>query len=315
LVGLALASLGSTTTTFRQGRVAIGLLGVVVGLGLLGQIGQAARGRWTIGGPERIPDAYPIVTDRSASSFRVLWVGRIGRDSFPPPGGRADGSIRSRSGSIRYAVRGAEGASALDIGRPPIGPGYDYLRTALGHIARGTTRHGGALLAPLSIRYVIAHQDDIPEIVARRLIRQVDMDVVPAGGLLVLRNAKVVPMYSVVADERWRRAAFTERLGDLAVLPATRATPLAQTAPPVPGSPPLVFAGQQFDRRWTMTPANGGPPVPGRRAFQWAVGFEGWPAGRAAVRFDGHGERRVEMVVLSVMWLVALWLIRKPPRA
>ena len=315
LVGLALASVGSDRISFAQRRVAIGVLGAVIGFGLLAQVAQAARGRWTIGGPERIPAAYPIVTDQSASSYRVLWVGRVGKETFEPPGGAADGAIRAGSGSIRYAVRGPEGASSLDIGRPPIGPGYDYLRTVLGHIALGSTRHGGALLAPLSIRYVIAEEDDLPEIVLRRLMRQVDMDLVPAGGLIVLRNAKVAPIYSVVSDQGWRRAAFSGRLGDLVVLPAPRPTPLGSTVAPASASPPLVLAGQQFDRRWTMTTADGGQAIPGRRAFQWAVGFEGQPAGGNAVRFDGHGERRVEMVVMSVLWLVTLWLVRKPPRA
>jgi hypothetical protein len=315
LVGLALASLGSSSSALKQGRVAVGILGVLIGVGLFGQVAQAARGRWTVGGPERLPAAYPIVTDQSASSYRVLWLSRIARKSFAPPGGAPDGSIRSGSSSIRYAVHGSEGASTLDIGRPSIGPGYDFLRTAIAQIAKGTTRHGGALLAPLSIRFVIAEENDLPKVVVRRLIRQVDMDVVPAGGLLVLRNAKVVPIYSVVNDDRWRRAAFSGRLEDLAVLPAPRPVPLGPAAVGASGSTSLVFAGQQFDRRWTMVRAGEGPPVPGRRAFQWAVGFEGRPAGGSAVRFDGHGERHVEMVLLSVVWLVALWLIRKPSRA
>ena len=315
LVGLALASLSSDRITFRHRPVAVAVLGAVIGVGLLGQLAQAARGRWTVGGPERVPAAYPIVTDQSASSYRVLWVGRIGRESFAPPGGAPDGSIRSGPSSLRFAIRGPEGASALDIGRAPIGPGYDYLRMALGQLARGTTRHGGALLAPLSIRYVIAEKDDLPDLVLRRLMRQVDMDLVPAGGLVVLRNAKVVPIFSVIDNVRWRRAAFSGRLEDLAVLPAARATPVRSSTEGPPGSAPLVLAGQQFDRRWTMTPADGGQPVPGRRAFQWAVGFEGRPASESALRFDGHGERRVEMVLMSVVWLVTLWLVRKPPRA
>ncbi|HEX2090178.1 MAG TPA: hypothetical protein VHI54_09685, partial [Actinomycetota bacterium] len=315
LVALALASLASSTRTMKRRGVVVGILGAVIGVGLLGQMAQAARGRWTVGGPERIPAAYPIVTDESADSYRVLWVGRIRRNSFPPPGGAPEGSIRSSSASIHYAVRGAEGASALDIGRGPIGPGYDYLRTVLGEIVSGTTRHGGALLAPLSIRYVIAEEEGLPEIVMRRLTRQVDMDVVPAGGLLVMRNAKVVPIYSIVNDERWRRAAFSDRLEDLAPLPAPGAIPLGPAALDAAEPTSLVFVGQQFDRRWNMARSDGGDPVPGSRAFHWAVGFEGRPASTSAVQFDGHGERNVEMVLLSGVWLVALWLIRKPPRA
>ncbi|MDP8956642.1 MAG: hypothetical protein M3N24_06765, partial [Actinomycetota bacterium] len=266
-------------------------------------------------GPERIPAAYPIVTDQSASAFRVLWLGRISKDTFAPPGGAPDGSIRSGSSSVRYGIRGPQGASELDVGRTPTGPGYDYLRSVLRQIVTGATRHGGALLSPLSVRYVIAEEGDLPARVVRRLMRQVDMDVVPAGGMLVLRNAKVIPIYSVVNDDRWRRAAFSGRLEELPVLPAPRPIPLGPAAAAQSDSTSLVFAGQQFDRRWTMRGAGGGDPVSGQRAFQWAVGFEGRPADASAVRFDGHGERRVEMVLMSAAWLVALWLIRKPPRA
>ncbi|MDP8955891.1 MAG: glycosyltransferase family 2 protein, partial [Actinomycetota bacterium] len=49
LLGLALASLASMKSSSRQSRVAIGALGVVIGLGLLTQVAQAARGRWTVG--------------------------------------------------------------------------------------------------------------------------------------------------------------------------------------------------------------------------------------------------------------------------
>ena len=315
LVGLALASLASSTPAYKRRGVAVGILGVVIGVGLLGQMTQAVRGRWTVGGPERIPAAYPIVTDESAESYRVLWVGRIGRDSFAPPGGASEGVIRSSSASIGYAVRGPEGASALDIGRGPIGPGYDYLRRVLAHIVTGSTRHGGSLLAPLSIRYVVAEEGDLPELVVRRLTRQVDMDVIPAGGLLIMQNAKVVPIYSIVNDDQWRRAAFSDRLQDLAVLGAPRAIPLGPAALGSAESTSLVFVGQQFDRRWKMARSGGGDPLPGNRAFHWAVAFEGRPASTTAVQFDGHGERHVEMVLLSTVWLVALWLIRKPPRA
>ena len=315
LVGLALASLASSTPALKRRGVAVGILGVLIGVGLLGQLAQAARGRWTVGGPERIPAAYPIVTDESAASYRVLWVGRIGRDSFPPPGGASEGSIRSSSAAIRYAVRGPQGASALDTGRGAIGPGYDYLRTVLGQIVTGSTRHGGALLAPLSIRYVIAEERGLPEVVVRRLTRQVDMDVMPAGGLLVMRNPKVVPIYSIVNDDRWRRAAFSDRLEDLAVLSAPQAIPLGPTALGMSESTSLVFVGQQFDRRWNMARSGGADPIPGSRAFHWAVAFEGRPASTSAIQFDGHGERHVEMVLLSAVWLVALWLIRKPPHA
>ena len=316
LLGLALASLANPNWgAAKQRRIAVGMLGVIVGLGLLGQIAQAARGRWTVGGPERIPAAYPIVTDQQASAFRVLWVGRIGRESFAAPGGSPDGSIEAGVNSIRFAVRGPEGASSVDVGRAALGPGYRYLRTVLEQIARGTTRHAGALLAPLSVRYIVAEDNDLSEVVLRRLMRQVDLDAVPAGGLVVLRNAKVVPIYAVIDSELWRRTAFSGRLADVEMLPAPPASRLGVPEPAAPDTRPLVLAGQQFDRRWTMSPADGGPPIRPRLAFTWAVGFEGQPATGTAVRFDGNGERRVEMVVLGVLWLVTLWLIRKPPRA
>ena len=318
LVGLAVAELRreEESVSVRSRRIAVGVLAALIGVGIIGQGVQVLRGRWTVGGPERIPAAYPIVSDPVASKYRILWLGRSARESFLPPGGSADGTVAAGPDSVRFAVRSSTGASSLDIGRAPVGPGYDYVRQAIAQIAEGVTRHGGALLAPLSIRYIVAQDGDLPERFLHRLTRQADLDVVPAGGLIILRNSKVVPIDAVIANDQWRRAAFSTDLADIAVLPAVQTSDVTRAGQvSVPGSVSLALIGEQFDRRWLFSPTAGGRPVAGRLAFQWAVGYEGQIGPRFGVRFEGGGERRIEMVALGLLWLVMLWFVRKPPRA
>ena len=56
-----------------------------------------------------------------------------------------------------------------------------------------------------------------------------------------------------------------------------------------------------------------GAEVAGTRAFGWAVGFETEPAaGAVQVRFSSQWVRTLEMALLALFWLVALWVTRKP---
>src|SRR5207247_344747 len=53
-------------------------------------------------------------------------------------------------------ITGRDGASALDTGRGFTGNGYRYLERSLAQILSGNTTHGGALLGPLGIEFVVA---------------------------------------------------------------------------------------------------------------------------------------------------------------
>src|SRR5205807_7105231 len=145
---------------------------------------------------------------------------------LPSPGGLAERTISAGAASIRFAVTSPSGASALDIGRSPSGPGYDALNQALTEILAGQTRHGGALLAPFGIRYIVAAPSDLPRAASSRLTSQLDLDVLPTQGLAIFRDSKAVPPASLVQSEEWtgssRAAAFESTVG----LPVPDARPL-----------------------------------------------------------------------------------------
>src|SRR5439155_3257226 len=75
LVGLGLASVvrGVAQASFGRRQVGLAIMAVVTGLGLCGQVFQAAKSSWAVGGPERIPPAYPIAGRADGGPYRVLW--------------------------------------------------------------------------------------------------------------------------------------------------------------------------------------------------------------------------------------------------
>src|SRR5205807_159589 len=194
----------------RMGRYAFGYrqLAVVVmvaflsgGIGLQGIL--AAKGSWDLG-KDRVPAAWSIVSTSSASgNYRVVWLGRLSGEPFPPPGGDPVGTIRVGDTSLRYALTGRDGVSALDVGRDERGPGYAYLERAIAEIVSGDTDHGGALLAPLGVRFIVAAPGDLPVSARRKIARQVDLDVVPTPGLIIFQNARALPEATFSAQQQY----------------------------------------------------------------------------------------------------------------
>jgi GT2 family glycosyltransferase len=313
-LGVGFVAKGMAEVAFGSRQLGTGLLALLLGVGLAGQALQAARGSWAVGGSDRLPPAYPVVADAAGGSYRVLWLGSVDRDAFVPPAGTPDGTVSAGPASVRFAVRSPQGASALDVGRPAAGPGYEYVRQALREAFAGRTRHAGSLLAPLAVRFVVADPRDIPNPAIRRLARQVDLNLVPAGGLLIFENSKWVPQASVVADPEWLQAAFAPTVEAVAHLPAAHAAPLGVS--PLPGTTTadaLILLSQQYDSRWRLMLQAGAPALRPRRAFGWAVGFAGRPRSPGfAIAFEGQRVRSLEIALLAILWWGVLWLTRKP---
>jgi len=313
-LGVAFAGRGMAGMAFGYRQLGTGLLILLLGVGLSGQALQAARGSWEVGGPDRIPAAYPVVAGAAGAPYRVLWLGSRARGDFVPPAGIPDGTVAAGSASVRYAIRSPRGASVLDFGRPAAGPGYDYLRGVLREVLAGRTRHAGSLLAPLAVRFVVADRSDISDPALRRLIRQLDLNLVPSGGLIIFENSKWLPLASVVSDPEWLKAALAPSLESVAQLPVPHAEALGLA--PVSGpatSDSLLLLSQQFDSRWRLTFRAGSSPVGPRRAFGWAVGFVGRPQPPGfSITFQGQRIRSLEIALLAILWLGVLWLTRKP---
>jgi hypothetical protein len=326
-MGLESVLEGLQRRSFGIAQIGSAALAGIVAIGLMGQAFQALRGSWDIGPGDRVSPAYAMVQPPTASSYRILWIGARLGGSFPAPGGAPMGRAPAGAASVRFSVTAPAGASAFDFGRPLDDPGYGKLADALSAVLSGPTRHGGALLAPFGIRYVVAGTSDLPEAVARRLGVQLDLVGTTVAGLTVYRDEVTVPRASVIPDPRWRVAAASGDATAVAALQDPDAAPLrgsdgAYRAGPYangrtfpPGS--SVLLAQQFDRHWQLIPfGQRAAPVRPHAAFGWAVGFPSTPTPHGfTVRFTGQGLRNAEVALLSIMWIAALWITRRPSRA
>ncbi len=324
LVGLGLASLLHRVSRSQFGLRQLGtaLIAALLAVGLTGQLVQAANASWAVGGPDRIPAAYPVAGEASGPPYRVLWLGSPDGDAFPAPGGLPTGTLPGGAAAARFAVTDPTGASSLDIGRPDVGPGYDRLRQSLIDILAGETKHGGALLAVFGIRFVVADPGDLPGPTFRRLARQVDLNLVSARGLTIFRNDKAVPLASDIASSAWIRGARSSRLDSVQPLPRVEARPFVEDpsgqlfeGPPQTG-PALPLLLEQFDDRWRLEPEAAGRSVEPTRAFGWATGFiaDPMPSGYR-IRFGGQRVRTVQVILLILLWGAALWVTRRPVRS
>ncbi len=163
LVGFGVASLASGFAREAFGIrqiLAVGLTALLVG-GLSLQALGAIAGSKEIG-QDRLPPAWPVVSEGAKGDFRVLWIGRDDGMPFPAPGGDPSGVVEAGPASLRYGLTDREGVSALDIGRRDYGGGYETLERTLAEAVSGGTRHLGALLAPFGVRYVVAGGGDLP---------------------------------------------------------------------------------------------------------------------------------------------------------
>jgi hypothetical protein len=224
--------------------------------------------------------------------------------------------------TLRYSVAGRQGASSLDTGRVQEGDGYRYLEAVLAETLSGTTSHAGALLGPLSIRYVVAALGDLPPSVLSRLDGQVDLDLIPAGGLVIYRNERALPPAWASTDPAYARAARGGSLLDVASLPAPSLDPLGRVAGGFAGKlggggdAREAVVAQQFASGWRLR-VHGEAPARAatspHRAFGWATGFA-VPTGAngVVIEYGRQWIRTVEMSLLGLFWIVALWVTRKP---
>ena len=218
------------------------------------------------------------------------------------------------SSSLRYGLTGRGGVSALDTGRVLTGGGATYLSRALGQILSGATTHGGALLAPLGVRYVVAQRGDVPSDVTSILDAQADLDREGTTGLVIYRNAAALPPAGVIpTNDAVAGIVASADLGTVAQLSRSHASPLPAVSGGWAGTSPsagMVVVSTAFSADWRLEVPNGTAVRP-REAFGWSTSFDA-PAGALHVRFVGQWVRTLEIVALGLLWLAALWITRKP---
>jgi hypothetical protein len=313
LIGFGLTSFTGSLRfeSFGLRQVGGGVLTLILGAGLLLQSLAAMAGTWGVGRPEeRIPPAWAVVSGASSGSFRVLWLTGDRGDGLPPPAGDPQRRLEAGEATIRYSLTDRQGASVLDTGRPLSGPGPEHLERALGEILGATTRHGGALLSPFGIRFVVAERGVLPAAAREALDAQLDVNLLPATGFTIYRNASAVPPAAILETGPGDREIMG--VGDLSTISMWRPVP-AMPLERVPGGwngPALsgtVFLSLEYDAQWTLSGVSAEPGV----AFGWATSFQA-PGEPVQVRHEGGLPARIQVVLLTLLWLTALWATRKP---
>lgn len=308
--GVASATTGLEREAFGMRQLLTGLLVVVLGGGLVLQSMAALVGGWAVGGPEQVPAAWSVLRSTTDGDFRVLWIGSRNGDPFPAPGGDPTAIAQAGAWSLRYALTGRDGSLALDLARPSVGPGHERLARALGEILAGGTRHGGALLAPFGIRFVIAADDDLPPEASAVFDAQVDLDLVPASGLTVYRNARALAPAAMLGDEPATLAALrTSEPARIAATSVRGGVALRRVDGGWEGGRGTgpIYLSTEFQGDWRLEGSDDDPFT----AFGWATGFDVQQA-PVTIRHAAQLPATIQIVVLAVLWLGALWFTRKP---
>jgi GT2 family glycosyltransferase len=315
LVGYGLASLGGGVGRESFGWRQLGGAGfaVVLAAGVTVQAAACMVGGWAWGGPEATPAAWAVVANRTEGDFRVLWLGDDHGLAFPAPGGDPVGIFEAGPDSIRFNLTDRSGITILDTGRSLTGPGVAYLDDALGRLLSGQTRYAGALLGPLGVRFVVAPAGDLPAGVLAALDAQVDLDVVPTGGLVIFRNAHALPPEAVTSDAETASLAAGSSADDIQRLDDATATP----ARVVPGgwsatstTPGILLVSSERLSGFRARDGTG-DILDVATSFGWAMRVA-TPPGDVQVRYADQWKRTAEVWALAILWIAALWITRRP---
>ena len=310
--GLASALGGMERASFGFRQIGTVLLTVVLVLGLSLQAMAAMVGNWSIGGGDKVPAAWSVLAASTKGAYNVVWLGAPRGEPFPAPGGDPTGMIEQGAATVAYGLTDRQGALAIDTGRGLTGAGEPALRDALHDLLSGSTVHGGALLAPFGVRFVIVADDQLPEAARAALQAQVDLELVPSAGLLIWRNVAALPPAGVLHADR--ETASIVSASDPEVIQRFEpvpTTPLAASeggwSGPAEGGD-LVVVATAFDGAWEL--AGGSQP---QVAFGWGTSFTDAPAD-VSIRYGDQLPRTIATWLLAIVWGVALWITRKPVR-
>jgi hypothetical protein len=311
--GLASAFGGLERSSFGFRQIGSVLLTGILVLGLSLQVLAAMVGSWSIGDQEHLPASWSVLAAATTDDYNVVWLTAVDGEPFPAPGGDPSGIVQEGDATVAYGLTGRDGALAIDIGRPLTGGGEPALRGALDEMLSGTTVHGGALLAPFGVQFVVAPQDDVPAAAERALATQVDLEPVPSAGLLVWHNVVAVPPAGVLRADRDTAAIVASADPDMVqrFLPTVTGT-LTPTEAGWRGAArrgDLTTIATAFDGAWRLSGSETTP----QRAFGWATSFTDVPAS-VDITFADQFPRTLSIWLLAAVWAVALWITRKPVR-
>jgi hypothetical protein len=140
----------------------------------------------------------------------------------------------------------------------------------------------------------------------------VDLDLVPAGGLTIYRNAAVLPTAFISANASVPHGSDPTALEDA---PVVDADPLHGGGDRFSGTATSgghVVVSAQFDEGWRVR-NDGRSPAP-FEGYGWAIAAPVEP-GAVIVEHPRPWYRTAALVALALLWVAALWITRKPGSA
>ncbi len=310
--GLSAFSSGIGKESFGYRQIGATALTLTLGGGLFLQTAAAIVGAWGIGGAEVATPAWEVLRSGAEGEYRVLWIGADDGRRFPAPGGDPQGVFPDGGSSLKWAVTTQDGASAIDTGRSLEGPGEEYLRASMDELLSGTTSHTGALLAPLGIRFVVAEQGTLPTAVASQLGTQADLNLSATEGLVIYRNAAAIPPAALATAEDVSSTSEASALEDIARFSGSASLPLTAVGGGWQGQGDgegVVLIASEFSTDWSMGSDAGS--IRASRSFGWATSFAA-PSGPFRVTYANQWRHTAQMVLLTILWVIALWITRKP---
>jgi GT2 family glycosyltransferase len=311
--GLASAFGGLERTSFGFRQIGSVLLAGVLAIGLFLQALAAMAATWGIGGPDRIPPSWAVLSSATHGAYNVVWLANRDGQPFPAPGGDPAGVVAAGDATAAYTLTDRSGAPAIDTARPLTGGGVDPLEATLEEILSGTTVHGGALLAPFGVRFVVVPEERLSPAAENAVRSQVDLEPVPSAGLSIWRNTEAIPPAAVLqTDQETLAIARSNDLDAIQRLRPDVTGTLEATEGGwfgAAGGGDLATVATAYDPSWELV----GPNTPPERSFGWATSFAG-TSGDLQIRFGDQFPRTLEMWLLAAVWAVALWVTRKPVR-
>jgi GT2 family glycosyltransferase len=311
--GLASAFGGLERTTFGFRQIGSVLLTAVLAVGLFLQALAAMAATWGIGGPDRIPPSWAVLSSATHGAYNVVWLADRDGQPFPAPGGDPAGVVAAGGATAAYALTDRTGTLAIDTGRPLTGGGVDPLEATLVEILSGTTVHGGALLAPFGVRFVVVPEERLSVSAEDAVRAQVDLEPVPSAGLSIWRNTAAIPPAAVLQTDKATLAiAGSDDPDAIQRLRADVSGTLDATEGGWVGASnggDLATVATAYDPSWELV----GPGTQPDRSFGWATSFSG-PPNDVQIRFGDQFPRTLAMWLLAAVWAVALWVTRKPVR-
>ncbi len=198
----------------------------------------------------------------------------------------------------------------------------DDLVGVVGDIAGAQTTRGGRLLAPFGVRYIVVPVVDgvsstvddplpVPTGLIPALTNQLDLArVVTPSAFVVFENTAAMPT-TALASGALAEASRADSLDVLVGLDPSAAAPALAGADAVHAAdgelaPGTFLAGIAPDDHWRLEV--GGEEVAGRSAFGTTTAYDIATGGAASYRYDPAGSRRLVLVGVGALWVVAFVL-------